>query len=88
MNICFVEDDPEAEKDCPFSSDVFNRSRSKDSANLSKVLPVKLVGLHFCYDDIRFRMNVPRKGDATRSLDHEGSHVGCRYGLMAYGVFQ
>jgi hypothetical protein len=101
INMCSVEDDPEAQKNGvvtviynlgSFSSDVFNRSLLKDSTNLSKVLPVKVVGLHFCFDDIRFRMmwgvNMMFLGKAMRlrSRDHEGTHAECRYGLMSYGI--
>lgn len=101
MNMCLVEDDPEAQKNGvvaviynlgPFSSGVFNRSRTRHGSNLFKVLPVTIVGLHFCYDDIRFRMMwgvammFIGKAMRLRSRDHEGSHVECRYALMSYGI--
>ena len=60
--------------------------------SLEKLLPVKLAGYHFCFDDIRFRMVwglasvfIGKKG-RLRSRDHEGAHAECRYGLMSYGI--
>ena len=76
----------------PFASDSFNRSLYKDVTSLTKALPVKISGFHFCFDDIRYRMvwglSMVFLGKAIRlrSRDHEGSHTECRYGLMSYGI--
>lgn len=76
----------------PFSAETFDRSALKKAMDLTKILPIKLAGYHFCFDDIRFRMvwglaSVFIGKDARlRARDHEGTHVECRYGLMSYGI--
>jgi hypothetical protein len=76
----------------PFAPGMFDRSILKTSADIIKFLPVKLVGYHFCFDDIRFRMVwglitvFLGKNGRLRSRDHEGTNIECRYGLMAYGI--
>ena len=76
----------------PFSTEYFDRSVFKSVMDLSKIMPVKLAGYHFCFDDIRYRMVwglatvFVGKEARLRSRDHEGTHVECRYGLMSYGI--
>jgi hypothetical protein len=76
----------------PFSPDLFDRVVYKQTINLIRLLPVKLVGYHFCFDDIRFRMVwglatiYIGKEARLRARDHEGTPYECRYGLLSYGI--
>jgi hypothetical protein len=76
----------------PFASETFDRSVFKSVMDLGKILPVKIAGYHFCFDDVRFRMIwglatvFVGKEARLRSRDHEGTGVECRYGLMSYGI--
>ena len=76
----------------PFAPECFDRSVFKSVMDLAKIMPIKLAGYHFCFDDIRFRMVwglatvFVGKDARLRSRDHEGTHVECRYGLMSYGI--
>lgn len=77
----------------PFSPDLFDRVVYKQMINIMKrLLPLKLAGYHFCFDDIRFRMvwglaTIYIGKDARlRARDHEGTLLECRYGLMSYGL--
>lgn len=75
-----------------FSPDMFDREALKSSFDLYKTIPCKLVGYHYCFDDVRFRMVwgvitiFLGKKVRMRARDHEGSHLECRYGLMSYGI--
>mmetsp|Transcript_116667 Transcript_116667/g.336977 ORF Transcript_116667/g.336977 Transcript_116667/m.336977 type:complete len:336 (+) Transcript_116667:138-1145(+) len=75
-----------------FSAGAFDRSALKSVFDLFKATPSRLVGYHYCFDDVRFRMVYGvitvflGKKARMRARDHEGSHVECRYGLMSYGI--
>jgi hypothetical protein len=76
----------------PFSAENFDRSVFKNTMDIGKVLPIKLAGYHFCFDDIRFRMVwglasvFIGKEARLRARDHEGTHLECRYSLLSYGI--
>lgn len=77
----------------PFTPDLFDRTVYKQTINiLVKLLPIKLAGFHFCFDDVRFRMVwglatiFIGKEAKRRAIDHEGTPFECRYGLMTYGI--
>jgi hypothetical protein len=77
----------------PFSPDLFDRAIYKQTINiLAKLLPIKLAGFHFCFDDVRFRMVwglatiYIGKEAKRRAIEHEGAPFECRYGLMSYGI--
>ncbi|KAG7344064.1 hypothetical protein IV203_022072 [Nitzschia inconspicua] len=77
----------------PFSPDLFDRVVYKKTIHiLSKLLPLKLAGFHFCFDDVRFRMVwglatiYLGKEAKQRAVNHEGTALECRYGLMSYGI--
>jgi hypothetical protein len=77
----------------PFSPDLFDRAVYKQTVNiLVKLLPIKLAGFHFCFDDVRFRMVwglatiFIGKEAKQRAIDHEGTPFECRYGLLSYGI--
>jgi hypothetical protein len=77
----------------PFSPDIFDRAVYKQTVNiLVKLLPMKLAGFHFCFDDVRFRMVwglttiFIGKESKQRAIDHEGTPFECRYRLISYGI--
>jgi hypothetical protein len=76
----------------PFSPDLFDRNVYKQTINLIKSIPAKLVGYHFCFDDIRYRMVwglatvfIGKEARLT-ARDHEGTPLECTYDLMSYGI--
>lgn len=75
-----------------FSAGDFDRTMLKSAFDLQKATPSRLVGYHYCFDDVRFRTVwgviavFLGKEARMRARDHEGSHVECRYGLMSYGI--
>mmetsp|Transcript_43823 Transcript_43823/g.121870 ORF Transcript_43823/g.121870 Transcript_43823/m.121870 type:complete len:336 (+) Transcript_43823:218-1225(+) len=76
----------------PYCAGDFDRTGLKSSFDLLKAIPTRLVGYHYCFDDVRFRTVwgviavFLGKKSRMRARDHEGSHVECRYGLMSYGI--
>jgi hypothetical protein len=75
-----------------FCAGDFDRTALKSAFDLHKAIPTRLVGYHYCFDDVRFRtvwgvisLFLGKKA-RMRARDHEGSHVECRYGLMSYGI--
>lgn len=77
----------------PYNPDLFERATYKQSINIiSKLLPLRLAGYHFCFDDIRYRMvwglaTIYLGKEAQQiAIDHEGTAYECRYGLMSYGI--
>jgi hypothetical protein len=75
-----------------FCAGDFDRTALKSAFDLHKAIPSRLVGYHYCFDDVRFRtvwgvisVFLGKKA-RMRARDHEGSHVECRYGLMSYGI--
>lgn len=76
-----------------FCAGAFDRTALKGSFDLVlKAIPSRLVGYHYCFDDVRFRtvwgvitVFLGKKA-RMRARDHEGTHVECRYGLMSYGI--
>jgi len=75
-----------------FCTGAFDRTALKGAFDLLKSIPSRLVGYHYCFDDVRFRtvwgvitVFLGKKA-RMRARDHEGSHVECRYGLMSYGI--
>lgn len=75
-----------------FTSESFERASLKRVFDLFKATPLRLVGYHYCFDDVRFRMVYGvitvflGKQARMRARDHEGTHIECRYGLMSYGI--
>lgn len=76
----------------PFTAEIFDRTVLKSAMDMWKLLPMRVAGYHFCFDDVRFRMVwglatvFIGKEVRLRSRDHEGTNVECRYGLMSYGI--
>lgn len=75
-----------------FCAGAFDRAALKSAFDLLKAIPIRLVGYHYCFDDVRFRtvwgvitVFLGKKA-RMRARDHEGTHVECRYGLMSYGI--
>jgi hypothetical protein len=75
-----------------FTPGSFDRSVFKSVLDMTKRLPIRLAGYHFCFDDIRYRMVwglaivFIGKEARLRARDHEGTHIEVRYGLMSYGI--
>lgn len=77
----------------PFKLNQWDRDLAKQIVNMiSKALPVRAIGGHQCYDDVKLKCIMPLimvftgKTIRQRIRLHSGSHSDCLFKLMTYGI--
>lgn len=71
---------------------LIQRLNERRGPRLFDWLPIKVAGVHFCYNDPRFRilqallLLMMGKERRARVRMHEGTHTECQYNLMTFGI--